>query len=149
MMTSPDSLHIKFMKEALAQADSAAAKGEVPVGAVIVCQNRIIAKAFNLTQTLSDPTAHAEMQAITSATHAIGGKYLPDCTLYVTLEPCVMCAGALNWAQIGTIVYGASDPKRGFTTVNANLLHPKTEVIAGILEPECAQILNSFFAKKR
>ena len=139
----------EFMTEAFKEAKKAAAKGEVPVGAIIVCQNRIIARAHNLTETLNDPTAHAEMQAITSATHAIGGKYLSDCTLYVTLEPCVMCAGALQWAQMGTIVYGASDPKRGFKTVNANLLHPRTIVIPNILEELCSKILIRFFAEKR
>ena len=137
------------MTEALKEAKAAEAKGEVPVGAVIVCRNRIIARAHNLTETLQDPTAHAEMQAITSATHAVGGKYLPDCTLYVTLEPCIMCAAALQWAQIGQIVYGASDPKRGYTTVAANLLHPKTEVVAEVLAQECAQIVTRFFQKKR
>ena len=137
------------MLEALKEAKIAETKGEVPVGAIIVCQNRIIARAHNLTETLQDPTAHAEMQAITSATHAIGGKYLPDCTLYVTLEPCVMCAGALQWAQIGTIVYGASDPKRGFQTITGHILHPKTEVISGILERPCSEIITRFFAGKR
>ena len=141
--------HIVFMTEALKEAKAAADKGEVPVGAVIVCQNRIIARAHNLTETLQDPTAHAEMQAITSATHAIGGKYLPDCSLYVSLEPCVMCAGALQWAQIGRLVYGASDPKRGFMRVGAPLLHPKTEVMSGILEVQCSEILIRFFAGKR
>ena len=148
-MTTHNHRHTEFMAEALKEATAAAAKGEVPVGAVIVCQNRIIARAHNLTETLQDPTAHAEMQAITSATHAIGGKYLLDCTLYVTLEPCVMCAGALLWAQMGTIVYGASDPKRGFKCVSANLLHPKTEVISGILEDSCSDILIRFFSAKR
>ena len=141
--------HAEFMTEALKEAQTAASKGEVPVGAVVVCRNRIIARAHNLTETLQDPTAHAEMQAITSATHAIGGKYLPDCTLYVTLEPCVMCAGALQWAQIGRLVYGASDPKRGFRTLEAPLLHPKTEVVSGILEESCSKILTLFFAEKR
>ena len=136
------------MTEALKEAKAAAAKGEVPIGAVIVCRNRIIARAHNLTETLIDPTAHAEMQAITSATHALGGKYLPDCTLYVTLEPCVMCAGALFWAQIGRIVYGASDPKRGFKTAGMHL-HPKTEVIVGVLEQECSEMITRFFAAKR
>jgi len=137
------------MTEALKEAKAAADKGEVPVGAVIVCQNRIIARAHNLTETLQDPTAHAEMQAITSATHAIGGKYLPDCSLYVSLEPCTMCAGALQWAQIGQLVYGASDPKRGFMKVGPQLLHPKTEVVSGVLETACSEILSRFFAGKR
>ena len=140
--------HTLFMTEALKEAKAAAAKGEVPVGTVIVCRNRIIARAHNLTETLRDPTAHAEMQAITSATHAVGGKYLPDCTLYVTLEPCVMCAGALYWAQIGRMVYGAPDPKRGFKSTGM-LPHPKTEVVAGILEQECSDIISRFFAAKR
>jgi len=148
-MTTFDSIHITFMKEALKEALTAQAKGEVPIGAIVVCQNRIIARAHNLTETLQDPTAHAEMQAITSATHAIGGKYLPDCTLYVTLEPCVMCAGALRWAQLGTLVYGASDPKQGFMRVGPQLLHPKTEVVSGVLEQECADIITRFFVKKR
>jgi len=137
------------MAEALKEARAAEAKGEVPVGAVVVCQNRIIARAHNLTETLRDPTAHAEMQAITSATHAIGGKYLPDCTLYVTLEPCVMCAGALQWAQTGRLVYGASDPKRGFMKIGPHLLHPKTEVVSGVLEAPCSELLTRFFAGKR
>ena len=141
--------HIDYMKEALKEAFTAQTKGEVPIGAIVVCQNRIIARAHNLTETLQDPTAHAEMQAITSATHATGGKYLPDCTLYVTLEPCVMCAAALRWAQLGTLVYGASDPKQGYNTISSQLLHPKTEVIAGVLETECAEVITRFFAKKR
>ena len=138
-----------FMQEALRQAALAAQKGEVPVGAVIVCQNRIIARAHNLTETLQDPTAHAEMQAITAATHALGGKYLTDCALYVTLEPCPMCAAALRWAQIKTLIYGASDPKRGYSTVSKELLHPKTEVISGILGEEASVFLQHFFQKKR
>ena len=152
MTTHQNSLpntHTRFMTEALKEAKIAEAKGEVPVGAVIVCQNRIVARAHNLTETLQDPTAHAEMQAITSATHAVGGKYIPDCTLYVTLEPCVMCAGALQWAQIGKIVYGAADPKRGFKRIHANLLHPKTEVVSGVMEELCSEILVRFFAEKR
>ena len=148
-MVTSESAHTTFMKEALKEAITAQAKGEVPIGAVIVCQNRIIARAHNLTETLQDPTAHAEMQAITSATHAIGSKYLPDCSLYVTLEPCVMCAGALQWAQTGRLIYGASDPKRGFMRIGPQLLHPKTEVISGVLETPCSEILTSFFAKKR
>ena len=148
-MNPSNAVHIAFMQEALKEAKAAAAKGEVPVGAIIVCQNRIIARAHNLTETLQDPTAHAEMQAITSATHAFGGKYLPQCTLYVTLEPCVMCAGALQWAQIGRVVYGASDPKRGFMQIGPQLLHPKTEVVSGVLEALCSEILIRFFARKR
>jgi tRNA(adenine34) deaminase len=139
----------QFMREALKEAQAAAHAGEVPVGAVIVCQQRIIARAHNLTQRLHDPTAHAEMQAITVATHALGGKYLHDCTLVVTLEPCVMCAGALFWAQIGKIIYGAPDPKRGFTLLQQPLLHPKTVVESGFLQAECAQLLSDFFRQKR
>jgi tRNA(adenine34) deaminase len=144
-----DNSTIQFMREALREAQAAAAECEVPVGAVIVCHNRIIARAHNLTQRLNDPTAHAEMQAITSAAYATGGKYLNDCTLYVTLEPCVMCAGALCWAQIGKIVYGAPDAKRGFTLLQTPLLHPKTIVESGVLQEECAQLLVDFFKSKR
>jgi tRNA(adenine34) deaminase len=138
-----------FMREALKEALAAFDKDEVPVGCVVVCGTRIIARAHNLTETLNDPTAHAEMQAITAAAHTLGGKYLHDCTLYVTLEPCVMCAGALYWAQIGKIVFGAADPKRGFSLAGASLLHPKTIVESGVLKEECAQLLKRFFQKKR
>ena len=138
-----------FMKEALKEADKALSINEVPIGAVIVSNNKIIAKAHNLSETLTDPTAHAEMQAFTAATEYIGGKYLKDCTLYVTLEPCVMCAGASYWAQIGKIVYGAKDMKKGYGLLNSNILHPKTEVISSILENECSQILKDFFKSKR
>ncbi len=138
-----------FMKRALAEAEQAFAKGEVPVGALVVCQNRIISRAHNLTETLNDVTAHAEMQAITAATNLIGGKYLIDCTLYVTLEPCTMCAGALNWSQVSRIVYGASDEKRGFRKFAPNALHPKTSLLGGILQNECALLLKKFFEKKR
>jgi len=141
--------HEMFMREALKEARFAFDKDEVPVGCVIVSGNRIIARSHNLTETLNDPTAHAEMQAITSATNTIGGKYLNDCALYVTLEPCVMCAGALYWSQIGKIVFGATDTKRGYSLANTNLLHPKAEVEQGILENECAQLLKDFFKKKR
>ncbi|MDR0729951.1 MAG: nucleoside deaminase [Prevotellaceae bacterium] len=137
------------MREALKEAQVAFDRDEVPVGCVIVCGNRLVARAHNLTETLNDPTAHAEMQAITAATHAAGGKYLLECTLYVTLEPCAMCAGALYWAQIGRLVFGASDPKRGFSTVGDRLLHPKTTVAKGVLEDECARLLRAFFRKKR
>ena len=137
------------MQEALKEAQRAFDEDEIPVGAVIVSQGKILARAHNLTQRLNDPTAHAEMQAITAATHAIGGKYLSDCTLYVTLEPCVMCAGALFWSQIERIVYGASDPKGGYSLVEKNLLHPKTIVESGILEKECAALLSTFFKGKR
>jgi tRNA(adenine34) deaminase len=144
-----ESIDEKYMREALKEAQQALNEGEIPVGAVVVCNGKILARAHNLTQRLNDPTAHAEMQAITSATYAIGGKYLTGCTLYVTLEPCVMCAGALFWAQIERIVYGASDPKRGYRLVESSLLHPKTIVESGVLEKECAALLIDFFKKKR
>src|SRR5574344_1659128 len=137
-----------FMKQALLEADKAAERGEVPVGAVVVCRGRIIARAHNLTETLNDVTAHAEMQAITAAANVLGGKYLTDCTLYVTVEPCPMCAGALGWSQIDRIVYGTNDQKRGYSTISPNLLHPKTTVTFGILEEECASLMKSFFKKK-
>lgn len=137
------------MHEALKEAQKAFDKDEVPVGAVIVCKNTIIARAHNLTEQLNDVTAHAEMQAYTAATNYLGGKYLPDCTLFVTLEPCVMCSGAAFWTQIGRIVFGAPDIKRGFSRQNASLLHPKTVVTAGVMEQECASILKQFFEKKR
>jgi tRNA(adenine34) deaminase len=138
-----------FMNEALKEAHRASERDEVPVGAVIVWNNRIIARAHNLTETLNDPTAHAEMQAFTAATNTIGGKYLDDCTLYVTLEPCVMCAGASLWTRLGKIVYGATDEKRGYTLVRHPLLHPRTVVQGGILKSECSRILQEFFARKR
>ncbi len=138
-----------FMKQALSEAQKAFYKDEIPVGAVVVCQNRIISKAHNLTETLSDVTAHAEMQAITAAANVLGGKYLTDCTLYVTLEPCIMCAGALHWSQISRIVFAASDPKKGYSSLNQNILHPKTKISKGILEDECSELLRSFFRKKR
>ncbi len=138
-----------FMNEALREAQKASEQDEVPVGAVIVWNNRIIARAHNLTETLNDPTAHAEMQAFTSATNTIGGKYLNECTLYVTLEPCVMCAGASYWAQLGKIVFGADDEKRGYTLVRDRLLHPRTVVQGGVLKTECSQLLKDFFEKKR
>lgn len=137
------------MLEALREAQEAGADGEVPIGAVIVCQDRIIGRGRNMTEKLGDPTAHAEMIAITSATETLGGKYLNDCSLYVTVEPCPMCAGALAWAQIGEIVYGADDPKRGFSTFSPSLLHPKTKVAKGILGDECGKIVSDFFAAKR
>ncbi|PKP38226.1 MAG: tRNA-specific adenosine deaminase [Bacteroidetes bacterium HGW-Bacteroidetes-14] len=139
----------KFMKAALQEAMKALDSDEVPVGAVVVCEGRIVARAHNLTERLNDPTAHAEMQAITMATSAFGGKYLETCTLYVTLEPCSMCAAALSWAQIGKIVYGASDPKRGFSLYSPSLLHPKTIVEKGILEDECSSLVKNFFKSKR
>jgi tRNA(adenine34) deaminase len=137
------------MKAALAEAYKAYEKQEIPVGAVVVCDEKIIARAHNLTETLKDPTAHAEMQAITAATHWLGGKYLTGCTIYVTLEPCGMCAGAIGWSQASSIVYGASDDKKGFRAVSAALLHPKTSVLGGILEDECRELLLKFFKIRR
>lgn len=138
-----------FMRQALNEAQAAFEKNEVPIGAVVVCQERIIARAHNLTQTLNDVTAHAEMQALTAAANVLGGKYLVDCVLYVTLEPCPMCAGGLFWSQISKIVYGASDLKRGYKMFSPNLLHPKTLLVSGILDEECASLIKSFFQKKR
>lgn len=137
------------MREALKEAQKALAKDEVPIGAVIVCNDRIISRAHNLTETLGDPTAHAEMQAITAATNYLGGKYLNQCTLYVTIEPCPMCAGAMYWAQLGELVYGATDPKRGYSAIAGNALHPKTKVISGLLALECSSIISTFFNRKR
>jgi len=141
--------HEKYMKEALKEAQIALAKDEIPVGAVMVCKGRIIARAHNLTDGLNDGTAHAEMQAITAAANYIGGKYLTDCTLYVTLEPCIMCAGACFWSQLGTLVYGTRDEKRGYSTLQENILHPKTKVISGILLEESRQLMQAFFSAKR
>lgn len=141
--------HEYFMQQALKEAQYAADKGEVPIGAVVVCQDRIIARAHNLTEALIDVTAHAEMQAITSAANVLGGKYLIDCTLYVTIEPCPMCAGALGWSQISKVVYGAKDEKRGYHKIAPKAFHPKTEIISGILEEECRQLMQSFFKNKR
>ncbi|MCK6649922.1 MAG: nucleoside deaminase [Bacteroidia bacterium] len=138
-----------FMREALKEAKKAFDADEVPVGAVVVCNNKIIARAHNLTERLNDVTAHAEMQAITSAANFLNGKYLNECTMYITLEPCVMCAGALSWSQIGKIVYGASDTKRGFNLIGNKILHPKTEIIQGIIAGECADLMKNFFQKKR
>jgi tRNA(adenine34) deaminase len=138
-----------FMKMAFREAEKAFAKDEIPVGAVVVLNNMVIGRGHNLTQTLQDVTAHAEMQAITAAANHIGAKYLNDCTLYVTLEPCVMCAGAIAWAQLGILVYGASDPKKGFSLVKHNILHPKTLVKVGIMEQECSEIITEFFNTKR
>ena len=137
-----------FMQKALQEAEKAFEAGEVPVGAIITINEKIIAKAHNLTEMLHDVTAHAEIQAITSASEYLGGKYLKDCTLYVTLEPCVMCAGALYWSQIGRIVYGASDTKRGYH-LYGDLLHPRTEVVQGVLQDECSQLVKTFFQQKR
>ena len=141
--------HEKYMREALREAAVAATEDEVPIGAVIVWKGQVIAKGHNMTERLSDPTAHAEMIAITAATEAVGGKYLNDCTLYVTIEPCPMCAGALAWSQIGRVVYGAADPKRGFSQFSPSLMHPKTEVISGILSEECSGLVTEFFRSKR
>ncbi|MCG6187949.1 nucleoside deaminase [Maribellus maritimus] len=138
-----------FMKKAFSEALLAFEEGEVPVGAVVVSNQKIIARAHNLTETLNDVTAHAEMQAITAAANMLGGKYLNDCTLYVTLEPCVMCAGALGWSQIGKIVYGASDEKGGFKKFASKAVHPKTEIVTGVLGTECAELMQEFFRQKR
>ncbi len=137
------------MRLAVAEAKVAAEEDEVPIGAVVVCRGQVIARAHNLTERLTDVTAHAEMQAITAAATELGGKYLNDCTLYVTVEPCVMCAGALSWAQIGRIVYGTNDDKRGFSRYAPQALHPKTQVSSGVLAEECTQLMQSFFQKKR
>lgn len=138
-----------YMKQALMEAEKAAARGEVPVGSVVVCRDRIIARTHNLTETLNDVTAHAEMQAITAAANALGGKYLTDCTLYVTVEPCVMCAGAIAWAQTGRLVFGAEDEKRGYQRFAPQALHPKTEVVKGLMADECAALMKDFFKKRR
>lgn len=138
-----------FMRKALAEAEQAEREGEVPVGAIVVCRGRVLARTHNLTETLHDVTAHAEMQAITAAANALGGKYLTGCTLYVTVEPCPMCAGALGWSQISRIVYGAPDDKRGYHLIAPAALHPKTEVVARLLEEDCREMMRRFFAKKR
>ena len=139
----------KYMLAALGESRKALEENEVPIGCIIVGGGSVIARGHNLTQTLNDPTAHAEMQAITAAAAYLGGKYLDRCTLYVTVEPCPMCAAALNWAQIGKIVYGCRDPKRGFSLFKPSLLHPKTEVVSGILDGECEKLMKEFFAQKR
>lgn len=140
---------IYYMKQALMEAEKASGRGEVPVGAVVVCRDRIIARTHNMTETLNDVTAHAEMQAITAAANSLGGKYLTDCTLYVTVEPCVMCAGAIAWAQTGRLVFGADDDKRGYQRYAPQALHPKTEVVKGVMAEECAQLMKDFFRRKR
>ncbi|MCQ2245196.1 MAG: nucleoside deaminase [Bacteroidaceae bacterium] len=140
---------IRFMKMALDEAQRAFVKGEIPVGAVVVCKGRVIARCYNLTETLTDVTAHAEMQAITAAANTLGGKYLNECTLYVTVEPCVMCAGAIGWSQMGRLVYGASDEKRGFQRFAPQALHPKTQVLSGVLADEAADLMKRFFQLKR
>jgi len=139
----------QYMQRALDEARQALKEGEIPIGAVVVCKGRIIARAHNLTETLCDVTAHAEMQAITMAANQLGGKYLTDCTLYVTVEPCVMCAGAIGWAQLPRIVYGAPDEKRGFRQFAPRAMHPKAECIGGVLEDECRQLMQDFFRQKR
>ena len=139
----------QFMRNALVEAQAAFDEGEIPVGAIVVCRGRIISRAHNLTETLTDVTAHAEMQAITAAANALGGKYLTDCTLYVTVEPCPMCAGAIGWAQIPRVVYGASDEKRGYRRFAPNVLHPKATAIGGVLEEECRTLMQEFFKKRR
>jgi tRNA(adenine34) deaminase len=145
----PQNRNEYFMKAALEEAKKAFARQEVPVGAVVVCNDMIIARAHNLTETLKDPTAHAEMQAITAAANWLGGKYLIDCTIYVTLEPCAMCAAALGWSQASALVYGASDEKKGFRSVSGKLVHPKTKVESGVMESECREVLLEFFRNKR
>ncbi len=137
------------MRQALLDARAAFAEDEIPIGAVIVCQGRVIARGHNLTERLTDVTAHAEMQAITAASTYLGGKYLTECTLYVTVEPCVMCAGAIGWAQVARVVYGAADPKRGFRRFAPDALHPRTTIKGGILEEECAALMREFFQKRR
>lgn len=140
---------IRYMQMALTEARQAFAMGEVPVGCVVVAENQIVGRGHNLTETLADVTAHAEMQAITAAANTLGGKYLSQCTLYVTVEPCVMCAGAIGWAQIKRVVYGASDEKRGFTVFAPNALHPKCTVTLGVLEEECRELMQLFFTQRR
>ena len=143
-------MHDVYMREALKEAEAAAERDEVPVGCVIVCGDKIIARGHNLTQTLTDVTAHAEMQAITAAAQTLGGKYLTDCTLYVTVEPCLMCAGAIAWSQLRRIVYGAPDEKRGYSTLTYDTpFHPRAEVIAGVLADECAALMRAFFRQRR
>ena len=145
----PENKDEHFMRAAIDEAMKALERQEVPVGAVVVCNDMIIARAHNLTETLNDPTAHAEMQAITAATSWLGGKYLTDCTVYVTIEPCAMCAGALGWSQAARLVWGASDPKKGYTLIKGQLLHPKTIVNSGVLANECGGIMTGFFRTKR
>lgn len=138
-----------FMQTALSEARMAAEEGEIPIGAVVVCGDRIVGKGHNKVEALGDATAHAEMLALTAAMNALGSKYLPECTLYVTVEPCVMCAGALSWSQIGRVVYGAADPKRGYSTFSTSILHPKTEARGGFMEEECRALMEEFFKKLR
>ena len=138
-----------FMQAALAKARAAADEGEIPIGAVVVCGGRIVGKGHNRVEALGDATAHAEMQALTAAMNALGGKYLPECTIYVTVEPCIMCAGALAWSQIGRVVYGTADPKKGYSTYSDHVLHPKTVVEKGLMEQECREVMEQFFKKLR
>ena len=145
-MMDPDE---RYMREALREAQAAGAEDEVPIGAVVVCRGRVIARGHNMTERLHDPTAHAEMIALTAATEALGGKYLDDCTLYVTVEPCPMCAAALCWAQLGRLVWGAGDERRGYTRFTPSLLHPRTEVASGLLAEECAALVKDYFKSKR
>lgn len=140
---------VRYMRMALDEAQRAAAEGEIPVGAIVVCKDRVIARAHNLTETLTDVTAHAEMQAITAAANTLGGKYLAECTLYVTVEPCTMCAGALGWAQVSRVVYGCADEKRGYQLYAPRALHPKTQIKSGTLEEECRSLMQDFFRAKR
>ncbi len=139
----------RYMRMALDEAQTAYEAGEIPIGAVVVCKDRVISRAHNLTETLCDVTAHAEMQAITAAANALGGKYLPECTLYVTVEPCTMCAGAIGWAQIGRLVYGTADEKRGYSRVAPDALHKRCAVTSGVLEEECRTLMQQFFREKR
>lgn len=148
-MNNPILNHEYFMRQALIEAERAYEQDEVPIGAVIVSNGKIIARCHNLTETLNDVTAHAEMQAITAAANVLGGKYLNNCSLYVTVEPCPMCAGGLGWSQITQIIYGTKDPKRGYSLISPKALHPKTEIISGILEKECGEIITRFFREKR
>ena len=139
----------RYMRMALDEAQRAATEGEIPVGAIVVCNDRVIARTHNLTETLTDVTAHAEMQAVTAAANTLGGKYLTDCTLYVTVEPCTMCAGALGWAQVSRVVYGCADEKRGYQLYAPRALHPKTQIKSGTLEEECRSLMQEFFRAKR
>ncbi|MBE6177665.1 MAG: nucleoside deaminase [Alistipes sp.] len=139
----------KFMRQALNEAQQAFDQQEVPIGAVVVCQGRVIGRGHNLVESLQDPTAHAEMQALTAATETLGSKYLPQCTLYVTVEPCIMCAGAIGWAQVGRIVWGADDPKKGYRTYSERVFHPKSEVVSGVLREACEALMTQFFASLR
>ena len=149
MTSNPTTDDLRYMQMALAEAQKAYDMGEIPVGCIIVADNQIVGRGHNLTETLQDVTAHAEIQAITAAASTLGGKYLPQCTLYVTLEPCVMCAGAIGWAQIRRVVYGATDDKRGFTRFAPQALHPKCTISTGVLEEECKQLVQTFFRNKR